>query len=51
VEFGKTLEEQVRTWAQKFDTFILLQASIVEPGLPTIGENKVSIPNYFTKQY
>jgi endonuclease G len=45
----KTLEEQVRTWAQKFDTLYIVTGPIVEPGLPTIGENKVSIPNYFYK--
>lgn len=45
----KTLEEQVRGWAQKFDTLYVVTGPILESELPTIGENKVSIPNYFYK--
>lgn len=45
----KTLEEQVRVWAQKFDTLYVVTGPILESELPTIGSNKVSIPKFFYK--
>lgn len=45
----KTLEEQVRVWAQLFDTLYIVTGPILKTNLPTIGNNNVSIPNYFYK--
>ena len=45
----KRLEEQVRDWANKFDTLYVVTGPVLEDGLPTIGENKVSIPKQYYK--
>lgn len=45
----KKLEEKVRTWALQYDTLFIVTGPILEPGLPTIGPNKVSIPKAYFK--
>lgn len=43
------LEEQVRTWAIKFDTVYVITGPILEEGLPKIGPSGVSVPEYYYK--
>lgn len=45
----KKLEEQVRDWAKLCDTIYVVTGPVLEDSLPTIGENKVSIPKYYYK--
>ena len=45
----RVLEEQVRLWASREDSLLLVTGPVLQPGLKRIGENKVSIPNYFFK--
>lgn len=45
----KKLEDQVRTWAATYDSLYIVTGPILEDGLPTIGENKVSIPRIYYK--
>lgn len=45
----KKLEEQVRDWAKLYDTIYVVTGPVLEDSLPTIGENKVSIPKYYYK--
>lgn len=45
----KKLEEQVRVWAETYDTLFVVTGPILEPGLPTIGLNKVSVPKAYYK--
>jgi len=45
----KKLEEQVRTWAIEYDTVYVVTGPVLKDGLPTIGKNKVSIPEYYYK--
>lgn len=45
----KKLEEKVRAWALQYDTLYIVTGPILEPGLPTIGPNKVSIPKAYFK--
>ena len=45
----KELEEQVRNWALDFDTLYIVTGPILTKGLPSIGENEVSIPQYYYK--
>jgi endonuclease G len=45
----KKLEEQVRDWALLYDTLYVVTGPILEPGLPTIGANQVSIPKAYYK--
>jgi len=45
----KKLEEQVRDWAKTYDTIYVVTGPVLEDSLPTIGENKVSIPKYYYK--
>ncbi|MFN5333694.1 MAG: DNA/RNA non-specific endonuclease, partial [Bacteroidota bacterium] len=40
----KKLEEQVRTWAIEYDTIYVVTGPVLKDSLPTIGKNKVSIP-------
>lgn len=44
-----SLEKQVRRWAIKFDSVEVITAGVLTGGLETIGQNKVSVPNYFYK--
>lgn len=43
------LESQVRKWSLQYDTLYIVTAGILTDGLPTIGANKVSVPQLFYK--
>ncbi|MEN7548891.1 DNA/RNA non-specific endonuclease [Rapidithrix thailandica] len=45
----RLLEEQVRDWAKENEAIYVITGSKLEDGLPTIGENKVSVPKYYYK--
>ena len=45
----KRLEELVRTWAIENNTVYVVTGPVLTNALPTIGANKVSVPNYFYK--
>lgn len=43
------LEQKVRYWAEKYDGIYVVSGGILEGNLPTIGDEKVTVPNYFYK--
>jgi endonuclease G, mitochondrial len=43
------LEERVRKWAVKHDELYVVTGPVLEPGLPTIGANEVSVPRQYYK--
>ncbi len=43
------LEEKTRYWAVKYDGVYVITGGVLESGLKTIGEEKVSVPKYFYK--
>ena len=45
----KQLEEKSRYWATKYNGIYVVTGGILQNGLPTIGSEKVAIPNYFYK--
>ncbi len=45
----KKLEKQVRDWAKLYDTIYVVTGPVLTHGLPTIGHNKVSVPEYYYK--
>ncbi len=45
----KRLEEQVRQWAVDNQTIYVVTGPVLESNLPTIGANKVAVPNYYYK--
>ena len=45
----KQLEELVRDWAIAEDTILVVTGPLLRDGLSTIGNNKVSIPEYYYK--
>jgi endonuclease G len=45
----KILEEKVRDWALLYDTLYVVTGPVLEPDLPTIGANKVSVPKAYFK--
>lgn len=45
----KKCEELVRSWANENDSIYIVTGPVLTEGLPTIGENKVSVPNYYYK--
>jgi endonuclease G len=45
----KKLEEKTRYWAQKYNGIYVVTGGILQKGLPTIGFERVAIPNYFYK--
>jgi endonuclease G len=45
----KVLEEKVRDWALLYDTLYVVTGPVLEPGLPTIGPNNVSVPKAYFK--
>ncbi len=45
----KKLEEDVRKWALKYDTLYVITGPVLTDNLQTIGENEVSVPEYFYK--
>ena len=44
-----SLEQKVRYWAQKYDGVYVVTGGVLNGELPTIGEEKVGVPNYFYK--
>lgn len=45
----KKLEGKVRDWAAKYDTIWIVTGPVLKGNLSSIGENKVSVPEYFYK--
>lgn len=45
----KTLENKVRKWTEDNKAQIIVTGGILTDDLPTIGENKVSVPKYYYK--
>jgi len=45
----KRLEEQVRTWAVEYQSVYIVTGPVLNPGLPAIGPNRVSVPSHFYK--
>ncbi len=45
----KKLEEQVRGWAQDYDSIYIVTGPVLKEGLPKIGHNDVSVPEYYYK--
>ena len=43
------LEQNVRFWAKKYDGVFVITGGVLQPGLPSIGEEKVSVPEEFYK--
>lgn len=43
------LEKKVRTWAVNNEEIHVVTGPVLQPGLPKIGKNKVSVPSYFYK--
>lgn len=43
------LEQKVRYWADKYDGIYVVTGGVLSEGLKTIGNEKVSVPNYFYK--
>lgn len=45
----KRLEEQIRKWAVIYDTIYIATGPVLRSGLPYIGPNKVSVPEFYYK--
>lgn len=45
----KKLESVVRSWAEQNGSVFVATGGILEPNLESIGENRVSVPDYFYK--
>lgn len=45
----KRLEELVRYWSTVYDSIYIVTGPVLKEGLPTIGPDKVSIPEYYYK--
>ncbi len=45
----RELEELVRDWAVESGTLLITTGPILEPGIPSIGENKVAVPEAYYK--
>ncbi|MEM6515409.1 MAG: DNA/RNA non-specific endonuclease [Bacteroidota bacterium] len=43
------LEQKVRYWTFKYDGIFVVTGGVLEPGLKTIGDEKVSVPKQFYK--
>lgn len=43
------LEQKVRYWATKYDGVYVVTGGVLHSSLPSIGQEKVSIPKYFYK--
>lgn len=43
------LEQQVRSWARKYDTLFVVTGGVLEKGLPKIGKEDVAVPRHFYK--
>lgn len=45
----KRLEELIRFWATKYDSLYIVTGPVLTNNLPTIGADKVSVPDYYYK--
>ena len=45
----RIIEEQVRSWAMKYDSLWIVTGPVLKYDLETIGKNRVSVPEYFYK--
>ena len=45
----KKLEEKVRDWAIEYDSLYIVTGGVLTDDLPTIGIDKVSVPNSYYK--
>lgn len=45
----KKLESNVRSWAEQNGSIFVVTGGILEPNLPTIGRNRVAIPQFYYK--
>lgn len=45
----KQLEDQVRRWAEDFDTLYVVTGPVLGRGLPGIGPSNVAVPEYYYK--
>jgi endonuclease G len=43
------LEKQVRYWCKKYGSIYVITGGVLENNLPSIGDEDVSVPNYFYK--
>jgi endonuclease G, mitochondrial len=43
------LEQKVRVWANKYDGVYVVTGGVLKEGLPTIGYQRISVPDYFYK--
>lgn len=43
------LEKQIRYWTKKYDSVYVITAGVLEDNLAPIGDEDVSVPNYFYK--
>jgi endonuclease G, mitochondrial len=43
------LEQKTRYWAKKYDGLYVVTGGVLQPGLKSIGNEDVSVPNYFYK--
>ncbi|HBS89014.1 MAG: hypothetical protein A2W91_06180 [Bacteroidetes bacterium GWF2_38_335] len=45
----KNLEELIRSWAVEYGSVYVVTGPVLKSGLPSIGANKVSVPEYYYK--
>lgn len=45
----KRLEELFRDWAGLYDSILVVTGPVLSAGLPSIGPNRVSVPNFYYK--
>jgi endonuclease G len=45
----RRLEELVRYWSSAYDSIYVVTGPVLTPGLPTIGPDKVAVPEYYYK--
>jgi len=43
------LEQKIRSWAKIYNGVFVVTGGVLDNGLKTIGEEKISVPNYFYK--
>ncbi|HIF15064.1 MAG TPA: DNA/RNA non-specific endonuclease, partial [Bacteroidetes bacterium] len=48
-QIGAKLENKLREWAIENEEIYVVTGGVLKPGLKTIGENKVSVPNFYYK--
>jgi endonuclease G len=45
----RRLEELLRYWSSAYDSIYVVTGPVLTPGLPTIGHDKVAVPQYYYK--